>query len=162
VPHLPQPDQPVNAVLPVGILEIAERLGVKRATVDQWLQRGLLPPPEWTVGGRPAWDWRTIRRWAVESGRMATIADLTLAVGMPAGARETVARFTGAFITPDDYAKTGRLAPRWAGQGMDATFTRAEADELEAEWRRTATSTERIAYLSGDAEDDAIAERYRP
>lgn len=54
---------------PVGIIEIAEKLGVKRATVDQWLQRGLLPEPDWTVGGRPAWEWSSIARWAEETGR---------------------------------------------------------------------------------------------
>lgn len=54
---------------PVGIIEIAEKLGVKRATVDQWLQRDLLPEPDWTVGGRPAWEWSSIARWAQETGR---------------------------------------------------------------------------------------------
>lgn len=56
-------------VEPVGIVEIAERLGVQRATVDQWKQRGLLPEPSWTVGGRPAWNWPDIARWAHETGR---------------------------------------------------------------------------------------------
>ena len=36
---------------PVGIKEIADRLGVRRTTVDQWLQRKLLPSSTWTVGG---------------------------------------------------------------------------------------------------------------
>lgn len=55
---------------PVGIPEIAERLGVKRATVDQWRLRGLLPDPKWTVGGRPAWDWTDVEKWAKETGRL--------------------------------------------------------------------------------------------
>lgn len=54
---------------PVGIPEVAEKLGVKRATVDQWIQREIFPAPDWTVGGRPAWDWSTVRRWAEETGR---------------------------------------------------------------------------------------------
>jgi hypothetical protein len=54
---------------PVGLLEIAERLGVTRNTVDQWRARHLLPSPEWTVGGRPAWNWPTIIGWARETGR---------------------------------------------------------------------------------------------
>ncbi len=54
---------------PVGIVEIADRLGVERETVDKWRTRDLLPEPEWTVGGRPAWDWRTIEAWARETGR---------------------------------------------------------------------------------------------
>lgn len=55
---------------PVGIKEIAERLGVQRKTVDQWLQRNVMPEAKWTVGGRPAWDWDDVGRWAVETGRM--------------------------------------------------------------------------------------------
>lgn len=55
---------------PVGLAEIAERLGVKRATVDQWQARKLLPEPKWTVGGRPAWNWRDIEVWARATGRI--------------------------------------------------------------------------------------------
>lgn len=91
-----------------------------------------------------------------------TIAELTAALNLPASARERVARFTGAYSDPDDYAKTGRLAPRWIGQGMAATFTRDEAEGLIAEWVRAATRAEGIAFLSNDAEAEAIAERYRP
>jgi hypothetical protein len=34
----------------VGVKEIAERLGVKPQTAAAWRHRGLLPPPEGTVG----------------------------------------------------------------------------------------------------------------
>lgn len=54
---------------PVGAVEIAARLGVARATVDQWQQRRLLPDRRWTVGGRPAWDWADIAGWAASTGR---------------------------------------------------------------------------------------------
>lgn len=48
----------------VGAIEIANRLDVARATVDQWRQRDLgFPAPQWTVGGRPAWDWPTVAAW---------------------------------------------------------------------------------------------------
>jgi predicted DNA-binding transcriptional regulator AlpA len=47
----------------VGAVEIAARLGVKRATVDAWRQRGQFPSPAWSVGGRPAWDWAVIEQW---------------------------------------------------------------------------------------------------
>lgn len=60
----------MTAVIPVGAVEIAVRLGVRRATVDQWQQRGLLPAPDWTVGGRPAWDWTRIEEWARKTGRL--------------------------------------------------------------------------------------------
>lgn len=55
---------------PVGLAEIAERLGVSRATADQWRYRGVLPDPRWTVGGRPAWNWADVERWAHETGRI--------------------------------------------------------------------------------------------
>jgi len=58
------------AILPVGLAEIAERLGVARQTVDAWRTRGRLPAPRWTVGGRPAWAWCDIETWAVETGRL--------------------------------------------------------------------------------------------
>ena len=55
---------------PVGIVEIADRLNVQRATVDQWLARGLPPEPRYTVGGRPAWNWHEIQAWALQTGRL--------------------------------------------------------------------------------------------
>ncbi len=56
---------------PVGAVEIATRLGVKRKTVDQWRQRTIgFPEPLWTVGGRPAWDWPDIETWAVTTQRV--------------------------------------------------------------------------------------------
>lgn len=153
-------------VLPVGIPEIAEKLGVKRATVDQWIQRGLLPPPDWTVGGRPAWNWPTVRGWAVETGRlqeeaMLTVIDLTRELGLPATAADKVARFVGAFEIHDP--RTGRLPKRWAGLGMDATFTRDEAEDLIDQWHRSAASAEGLAcLLPGDPDAKAISSRYRP
>lgn len=54
----------------VGAVEIARRLGVARATVDQWRQRSVLPDPRWQVGGRPAWSWAEVRAWAEETARL--------------------------------------------------------------------------------------------
>ncbi|WP_426574562.1 DNA-binding protein [Aquihabitans sp. McL0605] len=57
---------------PVGALEIAERLSVARATVEQWRVRPHTPPfpePRWTVGGRPAWSWPDVEEWARAAGR---------------------------------------------------------------------------------------------
>jgi hypothetical protein len=54
---------------PVGAVEIADRLGVKRGTVDQWRQRKLMPDPRWSVGGRPAWNWPDVEAWARDTGR---------------------------------------------------------------------------------------------
>ena len=69
----------------VGQKEIAEQLRVAPNTVHQWVKRGLLPAPEGTVGGDPAWHWSTIEAWARETGRMPglreAIFDLLLTVG---------------------------------------------------------------------------------
>lgn len=54
---------------PVGLVEIADRLGVARQTVDAWRYRDLLPQPRWTVGGRPAWAWPDVAAWATATGR---------------------------------------------------------------------------------------------
>jgi hypothetical protein len=56
---------------PVGGLEVADRLGVKRETVATWKQRGVLPAARWTVSGEDAWDWtEDIESWARETGRL--------------------------------------------------------------------------------------------
>lgn len=55
---------------PVGTIEIATRLGVRRSTVDMWRQRDLhFPKPTWTIGGRPAWNWDVVWAWAERTGR---------------------------------------------------------------------------------------------
>jgi len=55
---------------PVGIVEIADRLGVTRSAVDRWRQRDIgFPAPTWTVGGRPAWAWQSVAEWATATGR---------------------------------------------------------------------------------------------
>lgn len=59
-----------DACDPVGAVEVAERLGVSRGTVDKWRLRDVgFPDPDYTVGGRPAWDWATVKAWAEETGR---------------------------------------------------------------------------------------------
>lgn len=57
---------------PVGAVEIADRLGVARGTVDRWRLRPAVQfrQPRWTVGGRPAWNWPDIEAWAQETGRL--------------------------------------------------------------------------------------------
>jgi predicted site-specific integrase-resolvase len=55
---------------PVGLVEIAERLGVKRQTANMWRFRGLLPDPPWVVSGQPCWAWETIEAWARETERL--------------------------------------------------------------------------------------------
>ena len=55
---------------PMGPKEVAEFLGVKRATVQQWSYRDVLPAPDFTIGKTPVWQPDTIIRWAVETGRL--------------------------------------------------------------------------------------------
>lgn len=56
---------------PVGIPEIADRLGVTRDAVNQWRKRNLgFPAPAWTVGGRPCWAWQDVHQWAKTTGRV--------------------------------------------------------------------------------------------
>jgi hypothetical protein len=54
---------------PVGIRDIAKRLGVARQTVKGWNLQGDLPPPKWHVSGAPAWDWPDIEKWARKNGK---------------------------------------------------------------------------------------------
>lgn len=54
----------------MGLTELADRLGVKPTTPHQWKRRGLMPPPDYTISGILAWDWRTILRWAGLNGKI--------------------------------------------------------------------------------------------
>lgn len=56
---------------PVGVIEIAQRLGVLDRSVHKMIQRGRLPAPDYdTVNGSRAWEWRTILWWAGETRRL--------------------------------------------------------------------------------------------
>lgn len=57
---------------PVGLSDIDERLGMAKGTAKHWNLRKLLPPPKWTVSGRPAWEWRDVEKWASKTGRLRT------------------------------------------------------------------------------------------
>ena len=61
----------------VGLKEIAERLDVKPQTAAAWKHRGLMPEPEWTISGVPAWRWSTIAYWAASTGRAGAVAEFT-------------------------------------------------------------------------------------
>ena len=43
--------------------EVADRLGVTRATVHVYASRGTLPPADAYVGRTPVWDSGTIEAW---------------------------------------------------------------------------------------------------
>ena len=59
-----------ESVEPVGVVDIAKRLGVKQQTVAMWRYRGLLPEAPWSVSSQPAWNWPDIQRWAEATGRL--------------------------------------------------------------------------------------------
>lgn len=56
----------------VGAAEIAERLGVHRAsTVHSWIARYRdFPAPIARLKGAHVWDWRDIEKWARRTGRL--------------------------------------------------------------------------------------------
>lgn len=56
---------------PVGVMEIAARLGVKDRSVHMWKRRDRLPAPDYdAINGGIAWEWATILWWAGETGRL--------------------------------------------------------------------------------------------
>lgn len=56
---------------PVGLADLAKRLGVQRQTAKDWKQRGLLPAPRWYASDAPLWDWDAdIEPWARKTGRL--------------------------------------------------------------------------------------------
>jgi hypothetical protein len=65
---------------PVGLVEVADRLGLARQTLTNLRYASLhgtggvhpFPAPRWTIGGKtPAWDWQLdIVPWATATGRL--------------------------------------------------------------------------------------------
>lgn len=54
----------------VGLVDIAERLGLARQTVANWRHLDLgFPEPTWSVSGRPVWEWQVVAEWAQATGR---------------------------------------------------------------------------------------------
>lgn len=63
---------------PIGVAEMGPLLGVKPATVRQWLHRDHLPAPDFpSVNGRPAWRRAVVVAWAVKDGRVGIANQLT-------------------------------------------------------------------------------------
>ncbi len=54
----------------VGLTEIANRLDKKVDTVKKWRHRQLLPEPDYVLAQGPVWEWKTIRTWAEQTGRL--------------------------------------------------------------------------------------------
>ena len=68
----------------LGLMEIADLLGVQHETCHRWRFRGIMPEPDWTVSGTPVWERATITAWARETGRLTKAGPQVLAA-RPAG-----------------------------------------------------------------------------
>jgi len=56
---------------PIGIAEIAERLGARPVTVRLWKSSGTgFPLPTGTVSGQPVWSWLDVFEWAEANGKL--------------------------------------------------------------------------------------------
>lgn len=53
----------------IGRGQIAGFFRVSSTTVYDWARRGLLPPPDATIDGRPVWREETLRAWHAERAR---------------------------------------------------------------------------------------------
>lgn len=66
-----KPAKPVKSAPDLmGPKEVAEFLDVRRATVQQWSYRKVLPPRDLTIGKQPVWQRATVIAWALETGRL--------------------------------------------------------------------------------------------
>jgi len=55
----------------LGLVEIADLLGVDKRTPHAWVYRGLMPDPDHpSVNGGRAWNRDTVVRWAALTGRL--------------------------------------------------------------------------------------------
>jgi hypothetical protein len=64
-----------KVIEPVGLREIAARLGVPEQTPKTWRFRKVLPEPTGTLSGVPWWDWPVIEAWAKLRGLPREAAD---------------------------------------------------------------------------------------
>ncbi len=62
--------QSIVREVPVGIVEIAAWLEVRRGTCDRWINRGIFPEPDMRVSNHPLWWSSTISDWARATGRL--------------------------------------------------------------------------------------------
>lgn len=55
----------------LGLIEIAELLGVNKRTPHAWYYRGLMPEPDHPeINGGRAWDRAIVVEWAARTGRL--------------------------------------------------------------------------------------------
>jgi predicted DNA-binding transcriptional regulator AlpA len=111
----------------VGIVEVANMLGVERHTVHTWINRGTLPRADWpTVNGSRAWERRNILQWAGESGRLRDDSLLG-----PEGAEALRVEYRETFKAEPVTVRNGGVADTYAPRKGDPP-TRLERDMAEA------------------------------
>ncbi len=97
---------------PVGVLEMAERLGMKDRSIHMVRRRGQLPKPDYeTVNGSRAWEWSTILWWAGETDRLRTQTlrdEYTATFGVTPPGKPASAAASTWRIAPGSKAKPGR------------------------------------------------------
>jgi len=60
-----------NGYKVLGLVEIAQLLGVEKRTPHAWFYRDLMPDPDYPcVNGGRAWDRTAIIKWAATTGRL--------------------------------------------------------------------------------------------
>jgi ParB/RepB/Spo0J family partition protein len=55
-----------NGTRLLTVADVAEMVGLTRATVLKYLQRGTIPAPDVRLGNTPGWYWHTIQAWQLE------------------------------------------------------------------------------------------------
>jgi predicted DNA-binding transcriptional regulator AlpA len=113
-------------VLPVGVAEISERLGVRQQTVAQWKLRGLLPPPRWTVSRQAAWNWQEIEAWAQQRKSLALPDAYIFRLYL------SLDGVTPEAVEPALTAAGAELPIRWAEHRTLVTFCRSAPSYSEA------------------------------
>lgn len=84
---------PTCSCLPVGKLEIAERLSVTPAAVDKWRSRhDDFPAPKWSVSGNPCWEWEDVWQWHCARKGIDPHPESTLKAPVPEGLAKRVAQ----------------------------------------------------------------------
>ena len=64
-----------GTITPVGVIEIADILGVQPDTVNKWRDRhGDFPEPRWHVSGYLAWNLSDVLAWAKATGRAGNLS----------------------------------------------------------------------------------------
>lgn len=114
---------PTCACLPVGKLEIAERLNVTPAAIDKWRSRhDDFPAPKWSVSGNPCWEWEDVWQWHCARKGLDPHPESSLRAPVPIGLAKRVAQ------RPTPAERPAAAVPRQVLPRADEVASVAEAD----------------------------------